>query len=48
MQYDAKDILCPVSFYSKTYVPGKANNGIHKKELIAIIQAFEEWAAELS
>jgi transposase InsO family protein len=38
----------PVAFYSRTMVPAEQNYDIHDKEMLAIIQAFKEWRAELS
>ena len=46
-QYDDEGILHPVAFYSKKYSPAKCNYEIYDKELLAIVQAFEEWRPHL-
>ena len=40
-------ILHPCAYMSKKMRPGQANYPIHDKELLAIIEAFKEWRAEL-
>jgi len=46
-QYDDKETLHPVAFFSKKHSPAECNYEIYDKELMAIVQAFEEWCAEL-
>jgi len=46
-QYDDEGTLHPVAFFSKKHSPAECNYEIHDKELMAIVQAFEEWRAEL-
>jgi hypothetical protein len=46
-QYDDDGILHPIAFFSKKHSPAKCNYEIYDKELMAIIQAFEEWRPEL-
>jgi transposase InsO family protein len=47
MQYDSKNILRPVAFYSKKMTPAECNYPIHDKELLAIVRALERWKTEL-
>jgi hypothetical protein len=42
-QYDDEGILHPVAFFSKKHTPAECNYEIYDKELMAILQAFEEW-----
>ena len=37
----------PITFYSKSMSDAKQNYEIHDKEILAIIQALQEWQAEL-
>ena len=37
----------PVAFYSKSMSNAEQNYEIHNKEMLAIIQALQEWQAEL-
>jgi transposase InsO family protein len=47
-QLDPKDGQWhPVAFFSKTMAPAECNYEIHDKEMLAIIQALEQWRAEL-
>jgi hypothetical protein len=46
-QYDDDGILHPVAFFSKKHSPAECNYEIYDKELMAIVQAFEEWRPEL-
>ena len=46
-QYDDKEILHPVAFYSKKHSPTECNYEIYDKELLAIVRAFEEWRPHL-
>ena len=46
-QYDEKDILRPVAYFSKNHNPAECNYEIYDKELMAIVRAFEEWRPEL-
>lgn len=46
-QYDDKNILRPVAFMSKKMLPAECNYEIFDKELLAIVNAFETWKAEL-
>lgn len=46
-QYDDKNILRPVAFMSKKMLPTECNYEIFDKELLAIVNAFETWTAEL-
>ena len=41
-------LLHPVTFYSSKLTPQECNYEIYDKELLAIIQAFEEFRPELS
>ena len=47
-QYDNIGILRPVAFMSKKKLPAECNYDIFDKELLAIVNAFETWTAELS
>ena len=42
-----KDGWYPVAFYSKSMSHTEQNYEIHNKEMLAIIQALQEWCAEL-
>jgi hypothetical protein len=42
-QYDDDDIFHPVVYFSRKYSPAKINYEIYDKELLAIVQAFEEY-----
>ena len=46
-QYDDEGTLHPVAFYSKKHSPAECNYEINNKELLAIVQAFEEWHPHL-
>jgi len=46
-QYDNEGTLHPVAFFSKKHSPAECNYEIYDKQLMAIVQAFEEWRAEL-
>ena len=46
-QYDDNHILRPVAFMSKKMLPAQCNYEIYDKELLAIVNAFETWTAEL-
>jgi hypothetical protein len=46
-QYDDQGILHPVAFFSKKHTPAEFKYEIYKKELMAIVRAFEEWRPEL-
>lgn len=46
-QYDDDNILRPVAFMSKKMLPTECNYEIFDKELLAIVNAFETWTAEL-
>ena len=46
-QEDDNGILHPVAYFSKRIVPAECNYEIYDKELLAIIQCFEEWRPEL-
>ena len=46
-QYDDNKILRPVAFMSKKMLPTECNYEIFDKELLAIVNAFETWTAEL-
>ena len=37
----------PVAYYTKTMSPGEVNYGIESKELLAVVNALNEWRAEL-
>jgi hypothetical protein len=41
-QYDNDNILHPMAYFSKKHSPMEYNYEIYNKELMAIIQAFEE------
>jgi hypothetical protein len=46
-QYDDDNILHPIAYFSKKHSPAECNYVIYDKELMAIVQAFEEWRPEL-
>ena len=46
-QPDEAGVLHPVAFFSKKMSPQECNYEIYDKELLAIVQAFEEWRPEL-
>ncbi|KAI0992227.1 hypothetical protein K3495_g15959, partial [Podosphaera aphanis] len=46
-QYDEAGVLRPVAFMSKKMIPAECNYEIFDKELLAIVNAFETWTAEL-
>lgn len=46
-QHDDTNILRPVPYFSKKHLPAECNSEIYDKKLLPIIQAFEEWRAEL-
>lgn len=46
-QYDVTNVLRPVTYFFKKHSPAEGNYEIYDKELLAIIQAFVEWRAEL-
>ncbi|CAL3966478.1 unnamed protein product [Diplocarpon coronariae] len=41
------ETLLPVAYYSKTIVPAELNYAIYNKEMLAIIQLFSHFKAEL-
>lgn len=47
-QYDADGVLRPVAFLSHKMTPAECNYEIYDKELLAIVQAFDEWRFELA
>ena len=47
-QKDTDGILRPVAFLSHKMNPAECNYEIYDKELLAIVNAFEEWRFELS
>jgi hypothetical protein len=42
-QYDNSSKLHPMAFYSKKHSLAEYNYEIYNKELLAVIQMFEEW-----
>jgi hypothetical protein len=46
-QYDDKGILHLVTYFSSKEAPAECNYESYNKELMAIVQAFEEWQPEL-
>ena len=46
-QYDSDGILHPEAYFSKKHSPAECNYEIYDKELMAIVQYFEEWQPEL-
>jgi hypothetical protein len=42
-QYDDRNILHPLTYFSRKHSPAEINYEIYDKELLAIIQAFKEW-----
>jgi hypothetical protein len=46
-QYDDDNVLHPMAYFSKKHSPTECNYEIYDKELMAIIQAFEEWLPKL-
>ncbi|KAI3650144.1 hypothetical protein MP228_005001, partial [Amoeboaphelidium protococcarum] len=42
-QYDEKNELRPVAFYSRQMIPAERNYEIYDKELLAIHECFKEW-----
>lgn len=47
LQPDHNNNWKPVAFFSRKMSPAKSNYEIYNKELLAIVQAFEEWRPEL-
>ncbi|KAI0998887.1 hypothetical protein K3495_g9308 [Podosphaera aphanis] len=47
LQPDAEENWKPVAFFSRKMSPAEANYEIYDKELLAIVQAFEDWRPEL-
>ncbi len=47
MQEDQAGQMRPVAYFSRENLPAECNYDIGDKEMLAIIQAFEEWQAEL-
>jgi len=45
-QYDDDRVLHPVAYSSKNYSPAECNYHKYTKELIAIVEALEEWRPE--
>jgi hypothetical protein len=45
-QRDDEGVLHPVAYHSKKHSPAECNYNIYDKELLAIIQALEEWRPE--
>jgi RNase H-like domain found in reverse transcriptase len=41
------DVLRPVAFFSKKYLPAEYNYPIYNKKMLIIIHCLEEWEAEL-
>ena len=41
-QPDDNGVLCPVAFFSKKHSPAECNYEIYDKELLEIVQSFEE------
>lgn len=46
-QPDPDGTLHPVAFFSRKLSPAECNYDIYDKELMAVVQSFEEWRAEL-
>ncbi len=46
-QYDDKEVLHSIVFYSKNMFSAECNYKIYDKELLIIIQAFEHWRLKL-
>ena len=46
-QRDEDSLLHPIAYFSRKIVPVKCYYKIYDKELLAIIQYFEEWQLEL-
>lgn len=42
------DEWLPVGYYSKTMNPAEMNYQIHDKEMLAIVQSFKQWRADLT
>jgi hypothetical protein len=42
-QVGENNLLCPIDFCSRQFSPQKNNYKIHDKELLTIVDAFEEW-----
>lgn len=47
LQPDITGVWKPVAFFSRKMSPAESNYEIYDKELLAIVQAFEEWRPEL-
>ena len=47
LQPDSNNNWRPVAFFSRKMSPAESNYEIYDKELLAIVQAFEEWRPEL-
>jgi len=45
-QYDDEGVLHPVAYDSKKHPPAECNSDIYDTELMAIIQALEQWRSE--
>ena len=46
-QYNKKNKLKPVAFFSSKYITTKYNYEIYNKKLFIIIKVLEEWRSEL-
>jgi len=46
-QYDENDVLHPVAYFSQKLNTTESNYEIYDKELLTIIQCFEQWQPEL-
>jgi hypothetical protein len=46
-QYDDDNVLYPMAYFSKKHSPAECNYKMYDKELMAIVQAFEEWYPQL-
>jgi len=44
--YDDDGVLHPVAYFSNQFTPAECNYDIYNKELMAIIEALEEWRPE--
>jgi RNase H-like domain found in reverse transcriptase/Reverse transcriptase (RNA-dependent DNA polymerase)/Integrase zinc binding domain/Integrase core domain/Chromo (CHRromatin Organisation MOdifier) domain/Aspartyl protease len=46
-QYDKNGVLLPIAYFSRKLNAAESNYEIYDKELLAIIQCFEQWRPEL-
>jgi hypothetical protein len=42
-QHGEDGLLYPVAFYSRKFIAAEINYEVHDKELLAIVDSFEQW-----